>query len=54
MKLKRYDIKRIYSNPVLRRMLIAESTRLTMLSEGSIISLEESLVSYDLVMKEKI
>jgi len=53
MKLKRYDIKRIYADPVLRREMIAKSTVVTMAREGVDITLQESLDSYDKVMKEK-
>ena len=53
MKLKRYDIKKILGNPELRRQLIAESTRITQLREGIEVTLDECLVSYDEMMKEK-
>ena len=51
--LKRYDIKKIYSNKDLRRQLIAESTRITMLRENLVVSLEDCLKSYDEMNKEK-
>lgn len=53
MALKRYDIKKLYSDPEMRRKLIAQSTVVTMAREGIDITLEESLISYDAVMKEK-
>jgi len=53
MKLKRYNIKEIYSDPVRRRMMIAQSTVVTQAREGIDITLEEALASYDEVMKEK-
>ena len=53
MKLKRYDIKKLFADPARRRMMIAESTRVTMAREGVDITLAESLASYDQVMKEK-
>lgn len=52
-KLKRFDIKKILANPELRRWIIASSTVATMAREGIDITLEESLASYDKVMKEK-
>ena len=51
--LKRYDIKKIYGNPILRRELIANSTVVTMAREGIDITMDEALASYDMVMKEK-
>lgn len=54
MKLKRYDIKKIYGDPKLRRELIAESTRISFLREGVELTIEECLASYDMVMSEKI
>jgi len=53
MKLKRYNIKAIYGNPAMRRLLIAESTRITQLREGIEVTIEQCLASYDEVMKEK-
>ena len=53
MSLKRYDIRKIYSDPARRRLLIAESTRITQLREGIEVSFEECLASYDEVMREK-
>ena len=53
MKLKRYNIKKIYSNPKLKRELIAESTRITMLREGIELTIQQCLDSYDEVIKEK-
>lgn len=52
-KLKRYDIKKLLADPARRRMMIAQSTVVTMAREGIDITLEESLKSYDQVMKEK-
>lgn len=45
--------KKLFSDPARRRMMIAESTRVTMAREGVDITLDESLASYDKVMKEK-
>jgi len=53
MKLKRYDIKKIFSDPIKRRLIIARSTVVTQAREDIIITLEEALESYDRVMKEK-
>jgi hypothetical protein len=53
MKLKQYDIKKIYSDAARRRLLIAESTRIAQLREGIEVSLEYCLASYDQVMREK-
>jgi hypothetical protein len=53
VKLKRYDIKKLLSDPEIRRQMIAYSTVVTMAREGIDITLEESLKSYDEVMKEK-
>ena len=53
MKLKRYNIKKLYSDPARRRMMIAQSTVATQAREGIDITLEEALASYDEVMKEK-
>jgi hypothetical protein len=53
MELKRYDIKSILKDKAKRRMLIAHSTMVTMAREGVDITLEQSLASYDEVMKEK-
>ena len=53
MLLRRYDIKTLYSDPVRRRLLIAESIVITMAREGIDITLEQSLESYDRVMAEK-
>jgi hypothetical protein len=53
MKLKRYDIKKLLSDPVRRRMMIANSTVVTMAREGIDITLEQALASYDEIMKEK-
>ena len=53
MKLRRYDIKKIYGDPKLRRELISESTRIAFLREGVELTIEECLESYDTVMCEK-
>lgn len=53
VKLKRYDIKKLLSDPIMRRWMIANSTVVTMAREGIDITMEESLKSYDEVMKEK-
>ena len=53
MKLKRYDIKKLFSDSELKRWMISNSTVITMAREGIDITLEESLASYDEVKKEK-
>lgn len=53
MKLKRYPIKAMLADPVVRRGILARSTVVTMAREGVDITLEQSLSSYDEVMREK-
>ena len=45
--LKRYNIRELLSNPARRRMMLANSTVVTMAREGIDITLEDALKSYD-------
>jgi len=53
MALKRYDIKKLLANPKLRRWMIANSTRITMMREGLDVTMKQCLDSYDEVMREE-
>lgn len=52
-KLRRFDIKKILTNPAQRRMMVARSTVATQAREGIDITLEEALESYDKIIAEK-
>lgn len=53
MKLKRYDIKKILSDPVKRREMVIRGTIAIQAREGIDITYEEAARSYDFVMAEK-